>query len=511
MPQSSNVLSFVPVPNTEHGQRRNVASPPRPGVEDEVVLRKIAEAALSATGADGAALALRRDGEVVCVARAGEMAPPLEARLDDTSGISGECLREGQPVRVDDTESDQRVDAEACRSLGLRSLAVAAVQQDGEVVGILEVFSQNPSTFTDRHLEVLRQLAELVIAESEGTAAEVESPPVTKSPPEASSVASAPQPRLLPAKSPDGLSNGTTATAGTTAAGAPVAVAYSDTTGRTSAVTPLPSDVNISAYMAAHEKAQSQAPPRIPKVVLVGLATILVASFVGWYLGHRKPDETVPTAAVQFAPLLPATNAQFPAASTPAANTGTQPSPDASSATSSDSQRQAKSASGSLTNAAAKNRITSNSLGVAKDVIKPVTAVPPAASTNLEAEVAPPLPVANGAANSGEAFSALLNTPAAMPSRAPPISQGVEGGDLETQVGAIYPAQARAAGQHGVVVLELLVAPNGSVKDVKVVSGAPMLRQAAVDAVRRWKYHPFRLNGKPISGQTQVEIDFKLQ
>ncbi len=128
MPQSSNVLSFVPVPNLEPGPRRNSApqhaNPEFAGVEDEAVLRKIAEAALSATGADGAALALRRGGFVVCVARAGGMAPPLGARLDDTSGMSGECLREGQALRCDDTETDARVDAEACRSLGLRSVAV---------------------------------------------------------------------------------------------------------------------------------------------------------------------------------------------------------------------------------------------------------------------------------------------------------------------------------------------------------------------------------------------------
>jgi protein TonB len=60
-------------------------------------------------------------------------------------------------------------------------------------------------------------------------------------------------------------------------------------------------------------------------------------------------------------------------------------------------------------------------------------------------------------------------------------------------------------------VLEVLVATNGQVKDLKVVSGPPMLRQAAMDAVRRWKYQPFKLNGKAIAAQTQVQVDFKLQ
>ena len=129
MPQSSNVLSFVPVPNLEPGQRRSSAPPPKAaGIEDEAVLRKIAEAALSATGAEGAALALRRDGAVVCVARAGEMAPPLGARLDDTSGMSGECLRAGQTLRCDDTETDTRVDRAACRELGIRSVVAVPMR-----------------------------------------------------------------------------------------------------------------------------------------------------------------------------------------------------------------------------------------------------------------------------------------------------------------------------------------------------------------------------------------------
>lgn len=110
MLQSSNLLSFVPVPNKELGPRLSSLEPvPRPVPAEEqgdLALRKIAEAALAATGASGAALALRKDGAVVCVARAGEMAPPLGAQLDDRSGISGECLREGEALRCEDTETD---------------------------------------------------------------------------------------------------------------------------------------------------------------------------------------------------------------------------------------------------------------------------------------------------------------------------------------------------------------------------------------------------------------------
>jgi TonB family protein len=502
MPQSSNVLSFVPVPNLEPGQRRSSATPPKSaGIEDEAVLRKIAEAALSATGAEGAALALRRDGAVVCVARAGEMAPPLGARLDDTSGMSGECLREGQPLRCDDTETDTRVDAEACRDLGLRSLAVAAVKEDDNVIGILEVFSPQPLTFTDRHMEVLRQLAELVVAESAAESSEVESPPVAKSPPDTPSTATVPQPRLLPPKAPEEPP---------TTASAVSAPALPAKAARTAiSATPLLGDVNISAYLAAHEKAQSQGPPRIPKLVLVGLATIIVASFVGWYIGHRTPSGPVTTAAVQSAARLPGPDA--PTAAGTISPDASQANPSAGSTSNSnpreDGRGNSKSARDSLTNAASKNRIASDSV----DLTKPVRVVPSPGAVDSDSEAAPGLPVATADGKLSDPVSALLNTPAALPVRAPPVSQGVEGGELETKVNAIYPPQARAAGQHGVVVVEALVGADGSVKDVKVVSGPPMLRESAMDAVRRWKYQPFKLNGKAIAAQTQVQVEFKLQ
>src|ERR1700686_5325253 len=61
-----------------------------------VVLGAIAESAQGLTGASSAALAMRREGLVVCRARSGEMAPEVRSRLSVDSGISGECLRTGR-------------------------------------------------------------------------------------------------------------------------------------------------------------------------------------------------------------------------------------------------------------------------------------------------------------------------------------------------------------------------------------------------------------------------------
>ncbi len=127
------------------------------------VLERIAIAAQSFTGASGAAIALRQGEEVVCRARSGESAPPLGTQLDANSGISGECLRTSQPILVEDTEADPRVDAEVCRSLELRSMALVALSRDGVAEGVLEVFSTEPETFDHQHVTALQQLARLVL------------------------------------------------------------------------------------------------------------------------------------------------------------------------------------------------------------------------------------------------------------------------------------------------------------------------------------------------------------
>src|SRR5258706_1401250 len=399
MPQSSNVLSFVPVPNLEPGPRRNSApqhaNPEFAGVEDEAVLRKIAEAALGPTGADGAALALRRGGFVVCVARAGGMAPPLGARLDDTSGMSGECLREGQALRCDDTETDARVDAEACRSLGLRSVAVAAVREGDQVIGILEVFSSKPSAFTERHMEVLRQLAELVMAELEAEPANLESPLIAKSPPEPSALTVA-QPRLLPVKASDGLPvEGSVAPS----------PALPSEKGERAAIsaTPLPGDANISAYVAAHEKAQFQIHPRVPKVVLVGLATLVLGSFVGWYFRHWTPSSTDTAAARHLAPAPSAVTSPPPVNIEP-----NKPSPNISNPKGID-QTHSKPTRDSVTNAANKDRIASNSLVVTN----PIRVVTNPSASDAESETAPGLALGNG---DGKA-----TTPSTLPSAPPSL------------------------------------------------------------------------------------------
>ena len=90
------------------------------------------------------------------------------------------------------------------------------------------------------------------------------------------------------------------------------------------------------------------------------------------------------------------------------------------------------------------------------------------------------------------------------------VSAGLTEGVVVRRVEPIYPSQARTARLEGSVVLQATVAENGTVHDVKVISGPPLLARAAESAVARWRYRPFLLNGKPIPMRTEITVDFKL-
>jgi TonB family protein len=78
------------------------------------------------------------------------------------------------------------------------------------------------------------------------------------------------------------------------------------------------------------------------------------------------------------------------------------------------------------------------------------------------------------------------------------------------RVHPVYPKQAKARKLHGPVVLEAIVNKHGKVDSLQLVSGDPLLAQAAADAVKQWRYKPYSYNGEPSDFQTRVTVDFKL-
>lgn len=132
-------------------------------VLDEV-LQLVAERAQTITGADGIAIALAENDEIICRASVGTMAPDRGVRLDSKAGFSGACFRTGRIIRCDDSEIDPRVNVEACRRLGTRSMVAVPLLGQQSVVGLLEAFSTEPFGFKDSDVRSLNLLAELILA-----------------------------------------------------------------------------------------------------------------------------------------------------------------------------------------------------------------------------------------------------------------------------------------------------------------------------------------------------------
>jgi N-acetylmuramoyl-L-alanine amidase/putative methionine-R-sulfoxide reductase with GAF domain len=128
------------------------------------VLQLVAARAISITGADGVAIALAEENAIVCRASAGRIAPDPGIKLDPNSGFSGACLRGGQTVRCDDSDTDSRVNPQACRALGTRSMIAVPLSAKKRVVGLIEAFSAETFGFNDSDERSLNLLGELILA-----------------------------------------------------------------------------------------------------------------------------------------------------------------------------------------------------------------------------------------------------------------------------------------------------------------------------------------------------------
>jgi protein TonB len=90
------------------------------------------------------------------------------------------------------------------------------------------------------------------------------------------------------------------------------------------------------------------------------------------------------------------------------------------------------------------------------------------------------------------------------------LSGGVMNGYLLGKVTPPYPVIAREARVQGTVVLQATISKTGVIENLRVLSGPPLLRQAALDAVRSWRYKPYQLNGEPVDVETTVNVIFNL-
>ncbi|MGC2108028.1 MAG: energy transducer TonB [Candidatus Korobacteraceae bacterium] len=90
------------------------------------------------------------------------------------------------------------------------------------------------------------------------------------------------------------------------------------------------------------------------------------------------------------------------------------------------------------------------------------------------------------------------------------VSSGVAQGMLIRQVKPEYPSLARQARVQGTVILQATIGKDGSIENLRVISGHPMLAPAAIDAVKQWRYKPYYLNGEPVEVETYINVNFTL-
>ncbi len=132
------------------------------GSNVDAVLQLITERAMTETSAGGAALAFLSNDNLICLASAGEIAPPPGTHLSTNEGLSGECVRTGLLVSCEDMQNDARVDPAIGRELGIGSLLAAPIVSDFHVFGLLEVFSPHANAFTLAQASVLQRLVGMV-------------------------------------------------------------------------------------------------------------------------------------------------------------------------------------------------------------------------------------------------------------------------------------------------------------------------------------------------------------
>ena len=131
--------------------------------QDDLFLNRIAQRAMSRTGATGSAIALSDGDAVTCWARAGLTAPQLGAEMEPGSGLCARSMSTGKVLVCDDAEMDSRADQEACSHLDIKSIAAVPLHGGGgAVVGVLAVFSNLRCVFDQAATATLEQLSTLI-------------------------------------------------------------------------------------------------------------------------------------------------------------------------------------------------------------------------------------------------------------------------------------------------------------------------------------------------------------
>jgi len=127
-----------------------------------VVMDLVARRSQELTGSEGSAIELAEGTDMVYRAVSGMAAGFMGLRIHREGSFSGLCVARGEALLCDDSETDERVDRESCRRVGLRSMVVQPLVHHDTVVGVIKVMSARPGSFQPTVLTILGNLARTV-------------------------------------------------------------------------------------------------------------------------------------------------------------------------------------------------------------------------------------------------------------------------------------------------------------------------------------------------------------
>jgi TonB family protein len=513
-------------------------------VSGQAALQWIAERVLRLSGADGAAIALDDGQGMVCRATLGN-APDFGVRIHSASGLSGECVRTGQIVRCDDTENDPRVDPALCRELNLRCALILPLYRGPQLCGVLEVFSARPYAFASDTVSFLQQVSELLVEVVVGVL------------PELGGEADVSLARLISPTS-KAIEEGVQAPAMATGQFSdapereprpPVKTAalsdsipcdvcgHSNPRGQrtcSSCDVPLsvvenfldaPTSEQVRAAEAAALLARSRygvgerlspagsGETRRDLKPLLAIGVLLVVASLGlgiWKGAHSNVVSPQPetAGAVQSQAVPAQSQPDVSATATPvpvippivleAEQPDEPPPPKATAASPANAAPPVSSRPAQQEAASVRWILGGKSSAKAAAQIEPAPLPAPTTGQipHLPYIVVVPEPP-------------RTDPPPSVSRTLEPSSAGITGGELIRKVAPVYPPIARSIGKQGSVVLAATVDREGMLKNLHAVDGDPMLVSAALDAARKWRYEPYRLNGNPIEIETQIVFHFR--
>ena len=523
----------------------------------DLVLQFLVERVVELTRSTGGAIALGTSEEMICRASTG-LAPEVGVKISSDSALTAECLRTSKTIRCNDTETDSRVDREICRRLDLRSLLILPVLYEGKIRGVLEVFAPVPNAFSDQHLAMLQQLADftsqIVYAPkaSPEPAKKIEAPTVAPAQAKVNEVAAGPAPTKAPemkaaapapGKVPESMPAAPSpkpavapviaAEAKPVVPAAPVAAAPPKPVARVEEAPAPPRKPSGRIKRASHANAAAATAPAfekeepsnlaeslltpeelelVPKQepgyrkIIIPLASLLVLLVVlGFWFKSRTArqtpnarvgpivtkNQTLPTPRTEPMTVTPETASQVvtPEPPTSAKKEATP----------------AGTSSKKSTKAAPEDEVT--------DSVRPAPINLASGTGSFRSSTKDDSPVdavpMTGAAGSSNLAS--LNLPGTTDKpELMPMEIGAKGGYPVHQVKPLYPTSAREKRVEGNVVLAVRVLKNGMVGNIRRVSGNPILANAATDAVRRWRYEPYTINGEAQALDTTITVQFRL-